>query len=70
MNPKDRFDAINGITANVLAATAITIAIRQRPKHKKQNRFQATLPADPIPSETHHENLANLRNRGPAVRIH
>lgn len=35
MNPKDWFDAINGIIANVLAATAIIIAIRRRPKHKK-----------------------------------
>ena len=49
MNPKDRFDVINGIIANLLATIAITIAIRRRPKHKKQNRFRLTLPAGTSP---------------------
>ena len=34
MNPKDWFDVINGIIANVLAA-ALAIAVKRRPKHKK-----------------------------------
>lgn len=35
MSPKDWFDVINGIIANILAVIAIIIAIRRRPKHKK-----------------------------------
>lgn len=35
MSPKDWFDVINGIIANVIAATALAIAVKRRPKHKK-----------------------------------
>ena len=35
MNPKDWFDVINGIIANVIAAGALAIAVKRRPKHKK-----------------------------------
>lgn len=33
MSPKDWFDVINGI--NVIAAAALAIAVKRRPKHKK-----------------------------------
>lgn len=35
MSPKDWFDVINGIIANVIAAAALAIAVKRRPKHKK-----------------------------------
>lgn len=35
MSPKDWFDVINGIIANVIAAAALAIAVNRRPKHKK-----------------------------------
>ena len=56
MNPKDWFDVINGIIANVLAAIAIIIAIRRRPKHK--NRFRLTLLAGtPPPILSHRKHI-------------
>lgn len=35
ISPKDWFDDINGIIANVIAAAALAIAVKRRPKHKK-----------------------------------
>ena len=34
-SPKDWFDVINGIIANVIAAAALAIAVKRRPKHNK-----------------------------------
>ena len=35
MSPKDWFDVINGIIANVIAAAALALAVQRRPQHQK-----------------------------------